>query len=170
MEASVQAVLAQQGYYQGPIDGNIGPSTSRAIRNYQSDHRLTPTGTINPALANSMGLAAPAPSGFSASSAYYPSYAPATYYTSPAVIGAGGGWPVAGCGSYWNRGGYGGYNGWGYGGRYPGNYNGNGYWNQGNNDHGNNDKNHNKHGNDDHKDHGDKDHKHHDHKKHGNHD
>ncbi len=129
MEVAVQAVLAKQGYYQGPIDGRIGPATSRAIRNYQRDSGLTPTGTINPALVARMGLAgtvnvAPAPY----YSGYY-GYAGPAYYSPPAVIGLGwsGGWPVgAGYGGYWNRGwgGYGGCwnRGWGgyrgYGGRY----------------------------------------------------
>lgn len=121
MEVAVQSVLAKQGYYQGPIDGRIGPATSRAIRNYQRDSGLTPTGTINPALVARMGLAgtvsvAPAP--------YYPGYygyaAPA-YYAPPAVIGVGwgGGWPVGGYGGYWNRG-WGGYRGYGGGYGYRG--------------------------------------------------
>ena len=133
MEAAVQAVLAKQGYYQGPIDGAIGPSTSRAIRNYQRDHHLTPTGTINPALAASMGLAGQAnmnvwPTPYYAGyPVYYPGYAAPTYYAPPVAIGIGwgGGWPVGGYGGCWNRGwgGYG-YRGWGgygyrgYGGGY----------------------------------------------------
>ena len=119
MEAAVQTVLAKQGYYQGPIDGTIGPSTSRAIRNYQRDHRLTPTGTINPALAASMGLApsvnaGPAPF-YTGYPAYYSGYAAPAYYAPPAVInlGWGGGWPVPGFGNYWNRGWGGGWGGWG---------------------------------------------------------
>lgn len=123
MEAAVQTVLAKQGYYHGPIDGAIGPATSRAIRNYQRDHRLTPTGTINQALAASMGLAAPANVGpapyYAGYPAYYPLYAAPAYYAPPAVInfGWGWGWPFAGYGGCWNRGwgGYG-YRGWGGGG------------------------------------------------------
>ena len=121
MEAAVQTVLAKQGYYQGPIDGAIGPATSRAIRNYQRDHHLTPTGTINPVLVVSMGLAgqqnvsiAPYYTGYPA---YYSGYAVPAFYSPPAVIGWGGGWPVAGFGSCWNRG-WGGYGWRGYGGNY----------------------------------------------------
>ena len=121
MEAAVQTVLAKQGYYQGPIDGAIGPATSRAIRNYQRDHHLTPTGTINQALAISMGLAAqgnvssPYYAGYPA---YYPWYAAPAFYAPPAVInlGWGGGWPIAGYGGCWNRG----WGGGGYGGGYRG--------------------------------------------------
>ena len=122
MEAAVQTVLAKQGYYQGPIDGAIGPATSRAIRNYQRDHHLTPTGTINPVLVVSMGLAgqqnvsiAPYYTGYPA---YYSGYAVPAFYSPPAVIGWGGGWPVAGFGSCWNRGWGGGYGWRGYGGNY----------------------------------------------------
>ena len=131
MEAAVQTVLARQGYYQGPIDGMIGPATSRAIRNYQRDHRLTPTGTINPALAASMGLAAqgnayyPYYAGYSS---YYPWYSAPAFYAPPAVINLGwGGWWPGGYGGCWNRGwgGYG-YRGWG-GGGYRGSWGGGGY-------------------------------------------
>lgn len=125
VESSVQIVLSKQGYYQGPIDGSVGPATSRAIRSYQRDHRLTPTGTINPALLISMGLSAPADYAgyYTGYPAYYSGpYVSPAWYAPPAVIGLGWGggwggcWPGAGYG--WNRGcggygyrGYGGYNG-----------------------------------------------------------
>ncbi|MFZ4775411.1 MAG: peptidoglycan-binding domain-containing protein [Terrimicrobiaceae bacterium] len=132
MEAAVQTVLAKQGYYQGPIDGAIGPSTSRAIRAYQRDNRLTPTGTINPALLLSMRLARPQTANYlqtpyyTGYPAYYPVYAPPVYYTQPAVIGLGwgGGWPTGNC---WGNG-YRGYGGNGYrGGWYNGGNYGRGY-------------------------------------------
>lgn len=118
VEAAVQTVLAKQGYYQGPIDGTVGPATSRAIRNYQRDHRLTATGTINPALLASMGgqpNAVIAPGYYSGYAGYSPWYAAPTYYAPPAVIGLGwgGGWGGWG-GGCWNRGWGGGWNG-GYG-------------------------------------------------------
>ena len=148
IEAAVQTVLAKQGYYQGPIDGAIGPAASRAIRNYQRDHRLTPTGTINPALLSSMGLAPSAAIGptayYAGYPAYYPAFAASAFSLPVPVInlGWGGGWPVPslwgyrnrgwyggwggyrGCGGGWNRG-WGGYRGWGggyrgYGGSYGG--------------------------------------------------
>ncbi len=124
METTVQAILAKQGYYQGPIDGAIGPSTSRAIREYQRDNRLTPTGTINPALIRSMGLVSQESVSYMAGPYYagYPAYAPPVYYTQPAVIGLGwgGGWPNGNC---WGNG-YRGYGGNGYRGAW---YNGGNY-------------------------------------------
>lgn len=116
IEAAVQSVLAKQGYYQGPIDGTIGATTSRAIRNYQRDHRLTPTGTINPALIASMGLVGPSSVNvgswpyYTGYPAYNPWYVTPTYYVPP-VIGVGWGGGYGGC---WNRG-WGGYRGWGGG-------------------------------------------------------
>jgi hypothetical protein len=93
LEAAVQGVLAKEGYYQGPIDGTVGPSTSQAIRNYQRDHKLTPTGTINPALTTSMGLSTPEYTTTIYPTYTYPAYVPwyagPRYYTQPAVIGVG---------------------------------------------------------------------------------
>ncbi|MEI6280147.1 MAG: peptidoglycan-binding protein, partial [Verrucomicrobiae bacterium] len=99
LESAVQTVLAKQGYYQGSIDGTIGPATSRAIRNYQRDHRLTPTGTINPVLAASMGLNGQENVSY-LPTLYYPSYAYPAYYAQPALygVGWGGWWPAAGYG------------------------------------------------------------------------
>jgi hypothetical protein len=52
----VQRVLAQEGYYKGDIDGDLGPRTHYAINAYQRDHNLSVTGTINGELLESMGL------------------------------------------------------------------------------------------------------------------
>ena len=54
--ASVQQALQQAGYYQGAVDGEFGPMTSQAIANYQNDQGLAPTGQINDALIDSLGL------------------------------------------------------------------------------------------------------------------
>ena len=54
--ASVQAALARRGYYGGPVDGDIGPGSRRAIARYQADHGLRPTGAITSSLLNSLGL------------------------------------------------------------------------------------------------------------------
>ena len=93
LESAVQVGLAKQGYYQGPIDGTIGPSTSQAIRNYQRDHKLTPTGTVNAALVASMGLINPEYAAPVYASYPYPAYTPwyagPRYYAQPAVIGVG---------------------------------------------------------------------------------
>lgn len=52
----VQARLAQLGYYQGLVDGDIGPMTRQAIAAYQSDNGLLVTGRINDALLQSLAL------------------------------------------------------------------------------------------------------------------
>ncbi len=54
--AGVQASLAHQGYYRGPIDGDIGPASRRAIATYQEDNGLAVTGSINDALLTSLGM------------------------------------------------------------------------------------------------------------------
>jgi hypothetical protein len=52
----VQQTLAEMGYYNGPIDGVIGPGTRAAIANYQADYGLAVTGSINNSLMQSMGI------------------------------------------------------------------------------------------------------------------
>jgi hypothetical protein len=52
----VQAALQQAGYYQGPIDGIVGPGTSQAIANYQRDNGLAVTGTITNGLLRNLGI------------------------------------------------------------------------------------------------------------------
>ena len=54
--SDVQIRLTDQGYYRGPIDGNIGPGSRNAIANYQGDHDLRVTGQINDALLQSLQL------------------------------------------------------------------------------------------------------------------
>jgi hypothetical protein len=54
--SSVQASLASLGYYNGPVDGDIGPGTRNAIADYQSDYGLRVTGRINSALLQSLQL------------------------------------------------------------------------------------------------------------------
>jgi hypothetical protein len=56
VSVQVQTALYNQGYYQGPIDGMIGPGTSAAIAAYQQDNGLRVTGTITPALLNNLGI------------------------------------------------------------------------------------------------------------------
>ena len=54
--AQVQQELARDGYYQGPIDGVIGPVTQAAISAYQHDNGLRVTGTINSHLLDALDL------------------------------------------------------------------------------------------------------------------
>ena len=53
---SVQKALARKGYYYGPIDGDIGSGSRRAIARYQADHGLRPTGDVSSSLLRSLGL------------------------------------------------------------------------------------------------------------------
>jgi len=55
--ANVQATLQQQGYYRGEVDGLIGPLTRGAIADYQRDHGLYMTSTIDRPTLQSLGLA-----------------------------------------------------------------------------------------------------------------
>ena len=54
--ASVQARLAQKGYYHGPVDGKIGPMSRDAIRAYQARRGLPATGQIDQPLLRSLRL------------------------------------------------------------------------------------------------------------------
>src|SRR5437899_1778770 len=45
--ANVQAALQQQGYYQGEVDGLLGPLTRAAVADYQRDHGLYITSAID---------------------------------------------------------------------------------------------------------------------------
>ena len=55
--ANVQATLQQQGYYRGEVDGLIGPLTRGAIADYQRDHGLYMTSTIDQPTLQSLGVA-----------------------------------------------------------------------------------------------------------------
>ncbi len=57
MSAQVQADLARDGYYNGPVDGLVGPGTQAAIAAYQRDNGLRVTGTITNGLLRSLGIA-----------------------------------------------------------------------------------------------------------------
>jgi hypothetical protein len=56
LSAEVQSALEQQGYYQGPIDGVVGPGTQAAIANYQQNNGLRVTGTITAGLLRDLGV------------------------------------------------------------------------------------------------------------------
>ena len=42
----MQIALLAQGYYEGAIDGDIGPGTRSAIRRFQTARNIPVTGTI----------------------------------------------------------------------------------------------------------------------------
>lgn len=56
MACDVQIALKRRGYYRGPIDGDIGPSSRAAIRAWQYDRGLRITGYIDRPLLRSLGL------------------------------------------------------------------------------------------------------------------
>lgn len=56
LPAQVQSALAREGYYDGDIDGDIGPASRSAIANYQRDNGLPVTGTITNSLLDSLGI------------------------------------------------------------------------------------------------------------------
>ncbi len=55
--ANVQASLQQQGYYQGEVDGLLGPQTRGAVAAYQRDHGLYETSAIDQPTLQSLGIA-----------------------------------------------------------------------------------------------------------------
>jgi Putative peptidoglycan binding domain len=56
LDAQVQRALARRGYYNGPVDGDVGPGTRRAIARYQARNGLQVTGTVTRGLTRSLGL------------------------------------------------------------------------------------------------------------------
>lgn len=54
--ANVQASLQEQGYYEGEIDGVLGPLTRAAIAAYQADHGLYVTSAIDEPTLESLGM------------------------------------------------------------------------------------------------------------------
>jgi hypothetical protein len=54
--ANVQAALQAQGYYQGEVDGLLGPLTREAIAGYQRDHSLYMTSAIDQPTLESLGM------------------------------------------------------------------------------------------------------------------
>lgn len=56
MRVAVQRELARKGFYNGSMDGIIGPQSRQAIFRYQEYHGLQLTGTITSGLLHSLGL------------------------------------------------------------------------------------------------------------------
>jgi His-Xaa-Ser repeat protein HxsA len=53
----VQIALLAQGLYKGPIDGVVGPALRAALRQFQTDHNLTASGTITPETLDALHVA-----------------------------------------------------------------------------------------------------------------
>jgi Putative peptidoglycan binding domain len=54
--ADVQAELKDMGYYQGEVDGLLGPLTREALTAYQSDHGLYTTAVIDEPTLDALGM------------------------------------------------------------------------------------------------------------------
>jgi hypothetical protein len=54
--ANVQSSLQAQGYYQGAIDGILGPQTRAAVASYQQDHGLLVTSAIDQPTVEALGF------------------------------------------------------------------------------------------------------------------
>jgi Putative peptidoglycan binding domain len=54
--ANVQAALQAQGYYQGEVDGLLGPLTRAALASYQRDRGLYETAAIDEPTLSSLGM------------------------------------------------------------------------------------------------------------------
>jgi hypothetical protein len=54
--ANVQTALQQQGYYQGEVDGLLGPQTRAAIADYQRANGLAETAAIDQPTLESLGM------------------------------------------------------------------------------------------------------------------
>ena len=55
--ANVQSALQQEGYYQGEVDGVLGPQTRAALAEYQSAQGIEPTGAIDEPTLETLGMA-----------------------------------------------------------------------------------------------------------------
>lgn len=55
--ANVQSALQDQGFYQGDIDGILGPQTRAALAEYQSAQGLEPTGAVDEPTLETLGMA-----------------------------------------------------------------------------------------------------------------
>ena len=54
--ADVQTELQQMGYYQGDVDGLLGPQTREALTAYQQDQGLMATSVIDEPTLDSLGM------------------------------------------------------------------------------------------------------------------
>jgi hypothetical protein len=52
----VQSQLQRDGYYNGPVDGSLGPMTRQAIAAYQADNGLAITSAVDEPTLNALGL------------------------------------------------------------------------------------------------------------------
>ena len=53
---NVQVALRDQGYYAGPVDGDMGPQTRAALAAFQSDNGLAVTSAVDQPTLQTLGL------------------------------------------------------------------------------------------------------------------
>lgn len=61
--SAIQSALSTRGYYEGPVDGIVGPQTEQAIRTFQTDQGISHDGFISAETLTSLGLTALVSSG-----------------------------------------------------------------------------------------------------------
>ncbi|MBX6324195.1 MAG: peptidoglycan-binding protein, partial [Rhodospirillaceae bacterium] len=55
---AVQQALNERGYDAGPVDGTVGPKFRAAVRTFQADNGMPPTGELGPGLLAALGIGA----------------------------------------------------------------------------------------------------------------
>lgn len=74
--SELQEILQKQGYYQGFLNGTFDSSTEEAVKQFQADQGLTPSGALDVQTLNKLNsLSGDYTSGYS----YYPSYDYSSY-------------------------------------------------------------------------------------------
>jgi len=53
---NAQTALNAQGYDVGRVDGQFGPNTQNAVRRFQTEHNLAPTGSLTNATLEALGV------------------------------------------------------------------------------------------------------------------
>ncbi len=53
---NVQQTLKQQGLYNGPVDGNWGPETQTAVKDFQKKENLPATGELDAQTMSKLGI------------------------------------------------------------------------------------------------------------------
>ena len=53
---SAQQALKQKGFDVGSVDGEMGPNTESAIRNFQQSHGLTQSGNLDQQTLSALGV------------------------------------------------------------------------------------------------------------------